>query len=163
MKLNELTPVVPRKNRKRIGRGESSGTGKTAGKGSNGQNSRAGGGVKAYFEGGQMPIYRRIPKRGFSNMPFKKEYVVVSLDALNKFEDGSTVTPETLIEKGIVKKLKDGVKILGNGTLEKKLTVKAHKISKSAKEAIESKGGNVEMVIVKTFADVAKNATAENK
>ena len=158
MKLNELQPSVPKIKKKRIGRGD-----KTAGKGNNGQNSRAGGGVKAYFEGGQMPIYRRIPKRGFSNMPFKKEYTVINLEVLNRFDDGTTVTPELLIEKRIVKQMKDGIKILGNGTLEKKVSVKAHKVSKSAKEAIEAKGGSVELIAVNTFADVAKNAVTENK
>jgi len=159
MKLNELTPSLSRKkSRKRVGRGD-----KTAGKGHNGQNSRAGGGVKAYFEGGQMPIYRRVPKRGFSNMPFKKEYAVVNLDLLNRFEDGESITPELLLEKRIVRKLLDGVKILGNGALEKKLSVKVHKISKTAKEAIEAKGGTVEIIEVRTFANVAKNAVAEGK
>ena len=150
-------PFVPRKARKRVGRGESSGLGKTSGKGSNGQKSRAGGGVKPYFEGGQMPIYRRVPKRGFSNALFKKEYAIVTLDLLNRFEDGAVVTPELLFETGLVRELKDGIKVLGNGTLDKKLTVKAHKVSASAKAAIEAKGGVVEIIEVKTFADVAKN------
>ncbi|MGF6905702.1 50S ribosomal protein L15 [Fusobacterium sp. PH5-44] len=159
MKLNELTPSLSRvKSRKRIGRGD-----KTAGKGSNGQNSRAGGGVKAYFEGGQMPIYRRVPKRGFSNLPFKKEYAILNLDSLNRFEDGESVTPELLLEKRIIRKLLDGVKILGTGTLEKKLTVKVHKVSKTAQKAIEAKGGTIEIIEVKTFADVAKNAVADGK
>lgn len=157
MKLNELKPVVPKKARKRVGRGESSGLGKTAGKGSNGQNSRAGGGVKKYFEGGQMPLYRRVPKRGFSNYPFKKEYAIINLDDLNRFEDGTLVTPELLIETGLLKKLLSGVKVLGNGTLEKKVSVKAHKVSESAKAAIEANGGSVEIIEVKTFADVAGN------
>lgn len=157
MKLNELMPSVPRKDRKRVGRGESSGLGKTSGKGSNGQKSRAGGGVKPYFEGGQMPIYRRVPKRGFSNALFKKEYAVITLDLLNRFEDGAEVTPEILFETGLVRKMMDGIKVLGNGTLDKKLTVKAHKVSASAKAAIEAKGGVVEIIEVKTFADVAKN------
>ena len=157
MKLNELMPSVPRKARKRVGRVESSGLGKTSGKGSNGQKSRAGGGVKPYFEGGQMPIYRRVPKRGFSNALFKKEYAIVTLDLLNRFEDGAEVTPEILFETGLVRKMMDGIKVLGNGTLDKKLTVKAHKVSASAKAAIEAKGGVVEIIEVKTFADVAKN------
>lgn len=157
MKLNELMPSVPRKARKRVGRGESSGLGKTSGKGSNGQKSRAGGGVKPYFEGGQMPIYRRVPKRGFSNAIFKKEYALISLDLLNKFEDGAVVTPEVLFESGLVRDLKDGIKVLGNGSLDKKVTVKAHKVSGSAKAAIEAKGGSVEILEVKTFADVAGN------
>lgn len=158
MKLNELSPSVPRKNRKRIGRGNSSGWGKSAGKGSNGQNSRAGGGVKPYFEGGQMPIYRRVPKRGFSNAVFKKEYTILSLDLLNNFEDGETVSIETLFDKFLVKSIKkDGIKILGNGELTKKLTVKAHKVSKSAKAAIEAKGGTVEIVEFGGFEKVAGN------
>ena len=158
MKLNELSPSVPKKNRKRIGRGNSSGWGKTAGKGSNGQKSRAGGGVKPYFEGGQMPIYRRVPKRGFSNTVFKKEYTVVSLSFLNdNFEDGEEVSLETLFNKCLIKKGRDGVKILGNGELNKKLTVKVHKISKSAKAAVEAKGGTVELVEVKGFERAENN------
>ena len=156
MKLNELSPSVPKKNRKRIGRGNSSGWGKTAGKGSNGQNSRAGGGVKPYFEGGQMPIYRRVPKRGFSNAIFKKEYTVISLAFLNdNFEDGEEVSLETLFNKCLIKKGRDGV--LGNGELNKKLTVKVHKISKSAKAAVEAKGGTVELVEVKGFERAETN------
>lgn len=157
MKLNELSPSVPKKDRKRIGRGNSSGWGKTAGKGSNGQNSRAGGGVKPYFEGGQMPIYRRVPKRGFSNAIFKKEYALISLDLLNNFEDGDIVSVETLFDKFLIKNMKDGIKVLGNGELTKKLTVKAHKVSKSAKAAIEAKGGSVELVEFKGFEKVAGN------
>jgi len=158
VKLNELSPSVPKKNRKRIGRGNSSGWGKTAGKGSNGQNSRAGGGVKPYFEGGQMPIYRRVPKRGFSNTIFKKEYTVISLSFLNdNFEDGEVVSLETLFNKCLIKKSRDGVKVLGNGELNKKLTVKVHKISKSAKAAVEAKGGTVELVEVKGFERAENN------
>lgn len=158
MKLNELSPSVPKKNRKRIGRGNSSGWGKTAGKGSNGQKSRAGGGVKPYFEGGQMPIYRRVPKRGFSNTIFKKEYTVISLSFLNdNFEDGEVVSLETLFNKCLIKKGRDGVKVLGNGELNKKLTVKVHKISKSAKAAVEAKGGTVELVEVKGFEKAENN------
>ena len=158
MKLNELSPSVPKKNRKRIGRGNSSGWGKTAGKGSNGQKSRAGGGVKPYFEGGQMPIYRRVPKRGFSNTIFKKEYTVISLSFLNdNFEDGEVVSLETLFNKCLIKKGRDGVKVLGNGELNKKLTVKVHKIAKSAKAAVEAKGGTVELVEVKGFEKAENN------
>ena len=158
MKLNELSPSVPKKNRKRIGRGNSSGWGKTAGKGSNGQKSRAGGGVKPYFEGGQMPIYRRVPKRGFSNTIFNKEYTVISLSFLNdNFEDGEVVSLETLFNKCLIKKGRDGVKVLGNGELNKKLTVKVHKISKSAKAAVEAKGGTVELVEVKGFERAENN------
>lgn len=158
MKLNELSPSVPKKSRKRIGRGNSSGWGKTAGKGSNGQNSRAGGGVKPYFEGGQMPIYRRVPKRGFSNAIFKKEYTIISLDFLNEnFEDGEEVSLETLFNKCLIKKGRDGIKVLGNGELNKKLTVRVHKISKSAKAAVEAKGGTVELVEVKGFERAENN------
>lgn len=158
MKLNELSPSVPKKNKKRIGRGNSSGWGKTAGKGSNGQNSRAGGGVKPYFEGGQMPIYRRVPKRGFSNAIFKKEYTILSLNFLNEnFEDGEEVSLETLFNKCLIKKGRDGIKVLGNGELNKKLTVKVHKISKSAKTAVEAKGGTVELVEVKGFERTESN------
>lgn len=159
MNLNELSPVAPRKSRKRIGRGESSGLGKTAGKGHNGQKSRSGSYVHVGFEGGQMPLIRRVPKRGFSNSLFKKDYVVVNLNTLEaRFEDGATVTPESLLETGITKNLKDGVKILANGELTKKLTVSAHKVSESAKAKIEAAGGSVEIIEVKTFADVAGNA-----
>ena len=158
MKLNELSPSVPKKERKRVGRGNSSGWGKPAGNGSNGQNSRAGGGVKPYFEGGQMPIYRRVPKRGFSNAIFKKEYTVLSLAFLNdNFEDGEEVSLETLFNKCLIKKGRDGIKILGNGELNKKLTVKVHKISKSAKAAVEAKGGTVELVEVKGFERAEAN------
>lgn len=157
MELNELRPSVPRKARKRVGRGESSGLGKTAGKGSNGQKSRAGGGVKPGFEGGQMPIIRRTPKRGFSNYPFKKHYTIINLDLLNRFEEGTVVTPELLLEIGLISKLNDGLKVLGNGKIEKKITVEAHKVSATAKKAIEEKGGSVEIIEIKTFADVAKN------
>lgn len=157
MKLNELKPSVPRKDRKRVGRGESSGLGKTAGKGSNGQNSRSGGGVKPYFEGGQMPLYRRTPKRGFSNALFRKDYAIINLTDLNRFEEGTEVTPELLVAAGLIKKVLSGIKVLGNGELEKKVSIKAHKVSATAKAAIESKGGTVEIIEVKTFADVAKN------
>lgn len=157
MKLNELQPSVPRKSRKRVGRGESSGWGKTAGKGSNGQNSRAGGGVKPYFEGGQMPIYRRTPKRGFSNALFRKDYVVLNLSDLNRFEDGTVVTPELLKEQGIVKNMLSGVKILGNGKLEKKISLKVHQVSASAKSAVEANGGSVELIKIAKFVNAEKN------
>lgn len=130
---------------KRVGRGTGSGLGKTSGRGQNGQNSRSGGGVRPGFEGGQMPLYRRLPKRGFKNI-FAKEYAAINLDRLNCFEDGTVVTPELLVEKRVVKKVKDGVKILGNGNIEKKLTVKAAKFSKSAIEKIEAAGGKVEVI-----------------
>ena len=129
---------------KRLGRGQGSGQGKTAGKGHKGQNARSGGGVAIGFEGGQTPLYKRIPKRGFTNIS-RKEYAVINLSTLNCFEDGATVTPELLKECGIIKKQLDGIKVLGDGTLEKKLTVTCHKISKSAQAAIEKAGGKVEV------------------
>lgn len=130
---------------KRLGRGQGSGQGKTAGKGHKGQNARSGGGVAIGFEGGQTPLFKRIPKRGFTNFT-RVEYAVVNLDTLNRFEDGAVVTPEVLKETGIVKKQLDGIKVLGNGKLEKKLTVKCNKISASAKKAIEEVGGTVEVL-----------------
>nr|WP_263323871.1 50S ribosomal protein L15 [Neobacillus sp. Marseille-Q6967] len=146
MKLHELKPAEgSRKERKRLGRGIGSGQGKTAGKGHKGQNARSGGGVRLGFEGGQTPLFRRLPKRGFTNIN-RKEYAVVNLDALNRFEDGTEVTPELLIETGVVKSEKAGIKILANGNLEKKLTVKAHKFSSTAKEAIEAVGGSTEVI-----------------
>ena len=147
MKLNELKyNEGSKKAIKRLGRGSSSGTGKTSGKGENGQNSRSGGGVRIGFEGGQLPLYRRLPKRGFSNAMFKKTYSVINVSDLDKFEDGTEVTPELLKEMGIVKKELCGVKVLGNGSLDKKLTVKANKFSLSAKEKIEAKGGKIEVM-----------------
>ncbi|ARK28533.1 50S ribosomal protein L15 [Halalkalibacter krulwichiae] len=146
MKLHELKPAEgSRKVRNRVGRGIGSGNGKTAGKGHKGQNARSGGGVRPGFEGGQNPLYRRLPKRGFTN-PTRKEYTVVNLDTLNRFEAGTEVTPELLIETGTVKNVKFGIKILGNGKLENKLTVKAHKFSASAVEAIEAAGGKTEVI-----------------
>lgn len=146
MKLHELKPAEgSRSNRKRKGRGIGSGNGKTAGKGHKGQNARSGGGVRPGFEGGQNPLFRRLPKRGFTNIN-RKEYAIVNLDTLNRFEEGTEVTPALLIEIGYVSSEKAGIKILGNGTLDKKLTVKAHKFSASAKEAIENAGGQTEVV-----------------
>ncbi len=146
MKLHELRPAEgSTKKNKRKGRGTATGQGKTAGRGQDGQKSRSGGGVRIGFEGGQMPLTRRLPKRGFTNIN-KKEYAVIGLDILNDFEDGTEVTPELLIEKGIIKKTLDGVKILANGELEKKLTIKVHKVSKSAAEKIEAAGGKVEVI-----------------
>ena len=130
---------------KRLGRGQGSGQGKTAGKGHKGQNARSGGGVAIGFEGGQTPLFKRIPKIGFTNFT-RVEYAVVNLDTLNRFEDGAVVTPEVLKETGIVKKQLNGIKVLGNGKLEKKLTVKCNKISASAKKAIEEVGGTVEVL-----------------
>ncbi|MBB5150203.1 MULTISPECIES: 50S ribosomal protein L15 [Ureibacillus] len=146
MKLHELKPAEgSRKKRNRVGRGIGSGNGKTSGRGQKGQNARSGGGVRPGFEGGQNPLFRRLPKRGFTNVN-RKEYAIVNLDALNRFEDGAEVTPALLIETGIVSKEKAGIKVLGNGTLNKKLNVKAHKFSASAKEAIENAGGTAEVI-----------------
>ena len=146
MKLHELKPAEgSRQERKRKGRGIGSGNGKTAGKGHKGQNARSGGGVRLGFEGGQTPLFRRLPKRGFTNFN-RKEYAVVNLDALNVFEVGTEVTPELLIETGLVKKELAGIKILAKGSLEKKLSVKAHKFSSAAKEAIEAAGGQTEVI-----------------
>ncbi|MFU0824287.1 50S ribosomal protein L15 [Clostridium sp.] len=146
MKLHELKPAAgSRKASKRVGRGNGSGLGKTAGKGHKGQNARSGGGVRPGFEGGQMPLYRRLPKRGFTNI-FAKEYVEVNVNRLNIFEDGTEVTPELLKQNGVVSNLRDGVKIMGNGVLEKKLTVKATKFTKGAIEKIESMGGKAEVI-----------------
>lgn len=146
MKLHELKPVAgARKERNRVGRGIGSGNGKTSGRGTKGQNSRSGGGVRPGFEGGQNPLFRRIPKRGFTNIN-RKDYAIVNLDQLNRFEDGTEITPALLIESGVVKAEKSGIKILGNGQLSKKLTIKAHKFSSSAIKAIETAGGNHEVL-----------------
>lgn len=144
--LNELKPVAgARHSKKRLGRGIGSGLGKTAGKGSKGQNARSGGGVRPGFEGGQLPLFQRLPKRGFHNHT-RKEYAIVNVEQLNVFRAGSTVDVEALIKKGLVKEVKDGVKILGNGELTKKLKVKVAKLSESAKNAIEAAGGSVEVM-----------------
>ncbi|ABR50531.1 ribosomal protein L15 [Alkaliphilus metalliredigens QYMF] len=147
MKLHELKPAKGAvKEVKRKGRGRATGNGKTAGRGHNGQNSRSGGGVRIGFEGGQMPLARRLPKRGFTNI-FAKVYNEVNVDVLNKFEDGTTITPEFLKEMGVIKQIeKNGVKILGNGNLEKNLTIKAQKFTKSAAEKIEAAGGKAEVI-----------------
>ncbi|MGG4492161.1 MULTISPECIES: 50S ribosomal protein L15 [Metabacillus] len=146
MKLHELKPAEgSRKTRNRVGRGTGSGNGKTSGKGHKGQNARSGGGVRPGFEGGQTPLFRRLPKRGFTNIN-RKDYAIVSLDKLNLFEDGTEVTTELLLEAGMISKVRSGVKVLGDGKLEKKLTVKANKFSASAKEAIEAAGGSAEVI-----------------
>ncbi|HSH36357.1 50S ribosomal protein L15 [Schnuerera sp.] len=149
MKLNDLRPNAGggTKKRKRIGRGTSSGHGKTSGRGHKGQKSRTGGGVRPGFEGGQMPLIRRLPKRGFTNI-FAKEYAIINVEDLNKFEDNTVITLELLIDEGVIKKGKaiDGVKVLGDGDINKKLTVKAHKFSKTAAEKIEAAGGKVEVI-----------------
>ncbi|MBM6615084.1 50S ribosomal protein L15 [Desemzia sp. RIT804] len=146
MKLHELKPAEgSRKVRNRVGRGTSSGNGKTSGRGQKGQNSRSGGGVRLGFEGGQTPLFQTLPKRGFTNIN-RKEYAVVNLETLNRFEDGTEVNPTLLVETGVIKDEKSGIKVLGNGTIERKLTVKANKFSQAAKEAIEAAGGSVEVI-----------------
>ena len=146
MKLHELRAAEgSTKNRKRRGRGHATGQGTTGGRGMNGQKSRSGGGVRLGFEGGQMPLYRRIPKRGFTNR-FAKEYTEINVEALNRFEAGTVVTEQLLKEEGLVKQVKDGVKVLGNGNLEKGITVQAAKFTKSAAEKIEAAGGKAEVV-----------------
>ena len=143
MKLSELKPPRgSRKKRKIVGRGPGSGHGKTSCRGHKGQRARSGGKTPLWFEGGQMPLQRRLPKRGFTNI-FKKEYAIVNLDHLNSFEEGVTITPELLVEKKVVTKIKDGIKILANGDIKKPITVKASKCSRSAKEKIEAAGGKV--------------------
>ncbi|CCI81229.1 50S ribosomal protein L15 [Lactobacillus hominis] len=146
MKLNELKPATgSRRNRKRVGRGTSSGYGKTAGRGQKGQLARTGGKTRLGFEGGQMPLFRRMPKRGFNNIN-RKEYAVVNVEDLNRFEDGSEVTVETLKNAGLVKKELSGVKLLANGELKSKLTVKVNKASEAAKKAVEAAGGTIEVI-----------------
>ena len=146
MKLHELkAPQGASRAPKRKGRGTGTGNGTTSGRGMNGQNSRSGGGTRLGFEGGQMPLYRRIPKRGFNNI-FAKEVAIVNVEALNKFEDGSVVTPDLLVAEGIIKSKLDAVKVLGSGILGKKLTVQANRFSKSAIEKIEAAGGKAEVI-----------------
>lgn len=146
MKLHELRPAPGTSRKpKRKGRGTGSGLGKTAGRGQTGQNSRSGGGVRPGFEGGQMPLHRRLPKRGFTNI-FSKEYAEVNLSDLELFEEGTIVTPELLLENGIVRKQLDGIKILGNGDITRNLTVKAHKFTQSAAQKIEAAGGKAEVI-----------------
>ena len=147
MKLHELSPNPGSvKTRKRVGRGAGSGLGKTSGKGHKGQNARSGGGVRVGFEGGQLPLFRRLSKRGFNNYEFRTVYATVNVGDLDRFEEGTIVTPELLIEVGLVKKQLDGIKVLGNGELTKKLTVKANKFSNSAKTKIENIGGKTEVM-----------------
>ena len=146
MKLHDLKPAVGATTApKRLGRGTGSGLGKTSGKGHKGAKARSGGGKRPGFEGGQMPLTMRLPKRGFTNI-FRKEYVAINVDRLEIFEDGMVVTPVELIQYGIIKNVEDGVKILGNGELTKKLTVQANKFSASAKEKIEAVGGKAEVI-----------------
>ena len=146
MKLHELSPAAGSVTEvKRKGRGPGSGNGKTAGKGHKGQNARSGGGVRIGFEGGQMPITRRLPKRGFNNI-FAKTYAIVNVEALNAFDNGAVVGTEELLAKKIIRKAEDGLRVLGNGELTKKLTVKANAFSESAKAKIEAAGGKVEVI-----------------
>ena len=146
MKLHELkTAEGSRKTRNRVGSGSSSGNGKTSGRGQKGQKARSGGGTRLGFEGGQTPLFQTLPKRGFTNYN-RKEFAIVNLDTLNRFEEGTEVTPELLVETGVIKNEKSGVKVLAKGNIDHKLTVKAHKFSSSAKEAIEAAGGSVEVI-----------------
>ncbi len=147
MKLHELKKNEGATFRKKIvGRGSGSGLGKTSGRGQKGQNARSGGGVSPVFEGGQLPLYRRLPKRGFSNHDFKTVYAVINVGDLNVFNDGDVVTPALLKERGIVKKQLNGIKVLGNGTLEKKITIQAHRFSSSALRKIEESGSKAEVI-----------------
>lgn len=147
MKLHELNSAPEAKAKKRVGRGPGSGMGKTSTRGQKGQKSRSGASIPAWFQGGQTPLYRRIPKRGFNNARFRTEYATINLSDLNRlFNDGDTITPELLKEKGIIKKQLCGVKVLGNGELEKKLTIKANRFSSSAVTKIESAGGKAEVI-----------------
>jgi len=147
MKLHELKKNEGATFRKKIvGRGRGSGLGKTSGRGQKGQNARSGGGVSPVFEGGQLPLYRRLPKRGFSNHDFKTVYATINVEDLNVFNDGDVVTPALLKEKGIVKKQLNGIKVLGNGTLEKKITIQAHRFSSSALRKIEESGSKAEVI-----------------
>ena len=146
MRLESLPKTKELKNVKRVGRGPGSGMGKTSTHGEKGQKARSGASISAWFQGGQSPLYRRLPKRGFKNTRFETKYAVINLSDLDKFEDGATVTPELLKEMGLIKQSLDGIKVLGNGTLTKKLNVKAHKFSSVAKEQIEKLGGKAEVI-----------------
>lgn len=146
MKLNTLSKSPETKVTKRVGRGPGSGMGKTSTRGQKGQKSRSGVSIKPWFEGGQTPLYRRVPKRGFNNARFRTEFAVVNLSDLNKFNDGDVVTPASLREKGIVKDQKAGIKVLANGKLEKKITVKANRFSSAAITKIEELGGTTEVI-----------------
>ena len=146
MKLENLISTPERKTTKRVGRGPGSGMGKTSTRGQKGQKSRSGASIPVWFQGGQSPLYRRLPKRGFNNARFRTEYAVINLDDLNKFNDGDVITPELLKEKGIVKKQLAGIKVLAFGELTKKVTVKAHRFSSKAVTKIENAGGTVEVI-----------------
>lgn len=146
MRINDLRPAPgSRHERKRVGRGIGSGLGKTSGRGHKGQKARTGGGVRPGFEGGQMPLQRRLPKRGFTNI-FKKEYALINVGDLNRFEPGTEVTPELLLQNKVIKKLKDGLRVLGEGELTRPLTVKAHHFSQTALEKIQAAGGKAEVI-----------------
>ncbi|MFZ2331016.1 MAG: 50S ribosomal protein L15 [Atribacterota bacterium] len=146
MKMNSLKPNPGSiKSRKRVGRGNSSGHGSTSGRGTKGQKSRSGSKISSYFEGGQMPLSRRVPKRGFRNV-FRNKYAIINIEQLNKFDDGEVITPERMIRNGMVKKLLNGIKILSKGEINKKITVQAHKFSKEAINKIEAAGGKVEVI-----------------
>ena len=147
MKLHELEKNIGATHaKKRVGRGSGSGLGKTSGKGQKGQKARSGGSINPVFEGGQLPLFRRIPKRGFKNYNFRTRYAVINLDSLNRFDEGTVVTPALLKETGLIKNQLDGVKVLGNGTLEKKLTIQANKFSASALEKIKESGSKAEVI-----------------
>ena len=146
MKLENLSRTPERKATKRVGRGAGSGMGKTSTRGENGQKSRSGASIKPWFEGGQSPLYRRIPKRGFNNARFRIDFATINLSDLNRFNDGDVISLEVLKEKGIIKKELCGLKVLGNGTLEKKLTIKANRFSSSAVTKIENAGGTAEVI-----------------
>jgi large subunit ribosomal protein L15 len=146
VKLNELKPNTGSiKSKKRVGRGNASGHGTTAGRGTKGQNSRSGSSIRPYFEGGQMPLSRRVPKRGFRNV-FSKKYAIINVVELNRFNEDEIITPERLLQEGMVKKIRNGIKILGKGAINKKFTIRVHKISKGAINKIESAGGKVEEI-----------------
>ena len=147
MKLHELEKNIGATHaRKRVGRGPGSGLGKTCGRGQKGQKARSGGSINPVFEGGQLPLYRRLPKRGFTNARFKVRYATINVETLNVFEDGTIVTPALLKDKGIIKKGLDGLKVLGNGKLERKLTIQANKFSKTALEKIKESGSKAEVI-----------------
>ena len=147
MKLHELEKNIGANHaRKRVGRGPGSGLGKTSGRGQKGQKARSGGSINPVFEGGQLPLYRRLPKRGFTNALFKTTYATINVEDLNVFEDGTVVTPALLKDKGIIKKGLDGLKVLGNGKLERKLTIQANKFSKTALEKIKESGSKAEVI-----------------
>jgi len=146
VKLNELKPNTGSiKSKKRVGRGNASGHGTTSGRGTKGQNSRSGSSIRPYFEGGQMPLSRRVPKRGFRNV-FSKKYAIINVGELNRFNEDEIITPERLLQEGMVNKIRNGIKILGKGAINKKFTIRVHKISKGAINKIESAGGKVEVI-----------------